>query len=364
LRVQSSYLVVRKTSNETFHLHKFYIDEQQICEVIQSPEESVYTQEMTIFVGNKICFEKANDFGDDCWYIDIEEVFGRIEGDLIIPSKNMVYIQANKERKSTIEHGNLKLFNDTTYNPLATNNVVQDGVVLSVCDEAVDSYFGKALNIEVSPGDKVYTHHFLTDTDNEREFNGKKYYEIHYENLYCIVKDDSIQMLNEWNFVVPVTAEQQTTDSGIVLDFNVGNELNVGVVKYLCNSLSGRAVEKEDLIVFKRGREYKIDIEGNIFYRIETNDILYKLENMEALGEIIIVKASEQVTEDKGFVTTVAMNPLPEKGKILSVGTAVPKDENLAEGDTILFRKAASTEVVIEGEKVLLMSYKSAYVKV
>ena len=355
--VQSSYLVVRKVSDENFYLHKFYVDEQQICEVVQAPEESVYNPEMTIFVGNKICFDKADDFGDDCWYIDVDEVFGRVEGEVIIPSKNMVYIQADKERKSTIKHGDLELFNDTTYNPLATNNVVQNGEVLSICDKAVDSYFGGELTVEASPGDQVYTHHFLTHTDNEREFNGVTYYEIHYENLYCIIKEGSIQMLNDWNFVVPVKAEEEITESGIVKDFKVGNELNIGIVKH------SNSIEKEEVIIFKRGREYRIDVEGITYYRIETRDILCKFKDMKAkaFGEIIIVRPAEQVTEKNGFMTTVAMNPLPEKGDIISVGDDVPI---LKDGETILFRKAASTEVEIEGEKVLLMSYKSVYARV
>ena len=31
-------------------------------------------------------------------------------------------------------------------------------------------------------------------------------------------------------------------------------------------------------VFFKVGREYEIDVEGNIYYRINTNDIIYKIK--------------------------------------------------------------------------------------
>jgi chaperonin GroES len=361
--VQPRYVVVEKVVLSTdLYLSKFYVDEYQTCKVIQTSEDSIYSKGETLLVGNKICFDKAPQFGGKTFYIDATEVFGSIKNGTIVPSNNIVYIKADKNKKSKVDAGGMDLFKDITYKPLETSNVTQDGIVLSVCNEAKHSVFENDLKIEVKPGDHVYCHHFLTDSDNEREFNGEMFYEIGYEHLYCKVANGEIKMLNEWNFVVPVEGEIGLTESGIILDLKKTNELRVGIIKHPCQKLLSRGVKSGDKVFFKRGREYRIDVEEEVMYRIETNDILSRYENMEALGEIIIVKVIPEDNMKGGFIKTVAQNPIPDKGEVLSVGEGCP--EGLKAGDTILFRKMASTEVEIEGKKVLMMNYKSAYVKV
>ena len=361
--VQDKYTVVKKVVLGTdMYLAQHYIDEYQTCEVVKSSEGSIYEEKDILLVGNRICFDKAIDFGSESYYIDASEVFGFIKDGNITPSKSYVYIEADKDRKSSVTSGGIKFFNDTTYDPLGTKNVVQDGTVLTACVSAKHSVFGHDLDVEVQPGDKVYTHHFLTDSDNEREFNGKKYYEMLYENLYCKISDGKIVMLNEWNFVTPVKAEIEKSATGIVADFHKENELRVGIINHTSKSLRARGIKPGDKVFFKRKREYKIDVEGDIMYRIETNDILCKYDNMEALGEIIIVKAIERSNTRNGFITTLEVNQIPDKGEVLSVGSEC--GDSLKKGDIILFRKMASTEVDTEEGRVLLMSYKSAYAKV
>ncbi len=361
--VQDKYIVVEKIVLGTdMYLAQHYIDEYQTCKVVKAPEGSIYEKGTTLLVGNRICFDKAVDFGSESYYIDASEVFGVLKDGVITPSKSYVYIEADKYSKETVDHDGLELYNDISYNPLATENVTQHGVVLTSCVTAYHSVFGNELNVEVEPGDKVYTHHFLTDTDNEREFNGKKYYEMLYENLYCKISKGSIVMLNEWNFVTPVETKAEEHGFGIISKMHAGNELRVGVINHTSKSLRERGINSGDKVYFKRKREYKIDVEGDTYYRIETNDILCKYENMEALGEIIIVKPIKRDNMVGGILTTLDNNPIPDKGEVLSVGSEC--GESLKSGDIILFRKMASTEVDTEQGRVLLMNYKSAYAKV
>jgi len=348
-------MVVKKIAKGSgLYLSSQYVHDYQLCEVVQSPEDSKYDSGDEVFVGRNICFDQADHFGKGSYYIDISEVFGHVIDGVIVPSSDIVFIEADKDKKSVITIGGKELFNDTTYNPLDSKNVSQDGKVLSVCDKAKHSVFQNDLEVEIAPGDHIYAHHFLTREENEREFNGKKYYSIRYEDLYCRI-DNGIHMLNNWNFVVPVLASNDPNELGIITELNKKNELRVGVIKHPNKSLS---VDKEEKVFFKRGREYEIDVEGETYYRIDTNDILCKFDNMEALGEIIIVEPIQNDYNKGGFITSVEQNPIPEKGKVLSVGEEV---SSLKGGETILFRKMASTEVEIEGKKVLLMSYKSAY---
>jgi len=63
-----------------------------------------------------------------------------------------------------------------------------------------------------------------------------------------------------------------------------------------------------------------------------------------------------------GMIYSLEQNPIPEKGEVIAAGPEC--GGNLKAGDVILFRKMASSEVEIEGQRVLLMSYDNVYVKV
>jgi len=273
---------------------------------------------------------------------------------------NMVYIKADKNKKSKVVSGGLELFKDITYKPLDTDNITQDGEVLSVCDEAKHTVFLHDLNVEVVPGDHVYCHHFLTDEDNERTHNGVKYYEIAYEHLYCKVSEGIIVMLNEWNFVEPIEAEIKEGRFGIIKDVKKKNELRLGIVRHPCQKLLSRGVKSGDKVYFKRGREYRINVEGKELYRIETNDIISRYENMEAIGDIVIVKQIKPEDHVGKFLKTVAQNPTPDRGEVISIGESC--GDRIKKGDVVLFRKMANTEIEVEGEKFLLMKYDNIYV--
>lgn len=277
-RVLKRYVLVEKLSDmEHFITTQHYKDEYQQCRVIQSNEKSDIQDGDRILVGNKITFDKAA-IGEKSFFIYEDDVYGIMKEDAITPRRDYVYIEADKNKKKVIKHGSLEIVKDTTYDPLGDKNVVQDGIILSHCSKAIDSYFHQELKIEVEDGDHVYTHHFLTDKDNEREFNGKKYYEIKYEDLYCKIKEGEIVMLNNWNFLTPVLAEKEISESGIILDFKQKNQIRVGVINHSCKSLEERDIKKGDKVFFKIHREYKIQVEGTTYYRIETDDILYKID--------------------------------------------------------------------------------------
>lgn len=277
MKVLEKYLVVEKfVEDKGLQLSSRYIDEYQMCTAVFVDKDSNIAIGDKILVGNKICFDRAEFFGSDAYYIHADDVFGVIKNGTIIPREDIVYIEADKHSKSKLVVNGIEFYNETSYNPFAPHNVTQDGIVLSVCDKAKDSYFFKPLRVEVSTGDHVYTHHFLTDTDNEREFNGKKYYETRYENLYCKVASGKIIMLNEWNFISSVEKDLEQ-ESGVILETLAKKESKRGIVTHLSQSLKDKGIKEGDKIIFKRGREYRIDVEGTEYYRIETNDILYKL---------------------------------------------------------------------------------------
>lgn len=353
MRVSKDYIVVTKVPiSKSLYASERFNEDLQMCEIhYVSPRSSLMALDI-ILVGENIFFDKAPVFGDDMFFMYEDDVFGVIKDGKIIPRNDIVYIEADKDKYSVSDGGILK---DISYNPLAKGNVVQDGVVLSVCEKAKNSYYYTPLEINIEPGDHVYTHHFLTDKAFERNFNRKTYYEIKYEDVYCKVVDNEIQMLNDWNFVTPIEQNLSRTDSGIYLELEAKNEVCVGLMQHPNKDMG---VYPGDRVLFKRGREYEIDVEGNTYYRINNRDILYNLETMRTLGDIVVVRPEFKAKEINGIIVRTHKDNLPEKGVVVSTSD----DVDINKGDTILYRKAAYTEVTIDGEQLLLLSAKNVYV--
>jgi chaperonin GroES len=81
------------------------------------------------------------------------------------------------------------------------------------------------------------------------------------------------------------------------------------------------------------------------------------------LGEKVVVKrlAAEQTTAG-GIVLPEMAKEKPQQGRVLSVGDGrlLPNGERavqqVSEGDRVLFGSFAGTEVVVDGEELLIMS--------
>jgi co-chaperonin GroES (HSP10) len=357
MKILKDYIVVKKIPiSDTIFADDRFNDDYQRCEVFSVHHESKYMATDEVLVGENIFFDKAKDFGDDTYYIYEDDIFGVIRGGVIIPRNDILYIEAESGKHSKIE--GTEFYKDISYDPLKKGNVCQDGTVLSVCDKAKHSMFEYDLNVEVYPGDHVYTHHFLTDPAFEREFNGKKYYEIKYEDVYCKVNDGEIEMTNDWNFVTPIENEIKSTESGILLETTAKKEVRTAIMQHPCKS-SG--LLPGDFVLFRTGREYEIDVEGHTYYRITKKDILYNLNQMKALGDIVVVKPLLEDNTIGNIVVSTQIDKAPDRGTVVATAE---NNNDMKEGDEILFRKMASTEVNIEGEKLLLVSTKNIYVVV
>lgn len=349
--VLKGHLIVEKLNTSKLYMSSRYVEEYQRCKIYKSNPDSLFKEGVEVLVGEDIYFDKVES-EDNLWYMFEDDIFGWVDNDMLVPCENMVYIEADKYKNENVDG----IYKTIDYKPLARGNVCQDGEVLSVCNRAKGSYFGEKLNIEISKGDKVYTHHFLTDQSKEREFNNKKYYELHYEDVYCKIVDGEIEMLNNWTFVTPVVNDLDVSDTGVQLEASAKNEAQTGIVQH---PYRDSALYPGDKVLYKRGREYKIDVEGNTYYRIKSDDIIYNLDIMKALNNIIVIKPIRKEKEVSGIVLEVSDEKFPEKGEVLSVSEQV---NDIKKGDNILFRKGMATHVVIEGQECMLIDRKNAYV--
>ena len=93
--------------------------------------------------------------------------------------------------------------------------------------------------------------------------------------------------------------------------------------------------------------------------------------NLKPLGDRLIVRAvDEEETTASGLVLPDTAKEKPTKGKVLAVGDGKLDDNgkriplDVAEGDEVLYSKYGGTEIVIEGEDLLVLRDSDVLAKV
>ena len=92
---------------------------------------------------------------------------------------------------------------------------------------------------------------------------------------------------------------------------------------------------------------------------------------LKPLGDRLIVKAvEEEETTDPVLALPDTAKEKPTKGKVLAVGDGKLDDNgkrvplDVAEGDEVLYSKYGGTEIVIEGEDLLVLRESDVLAKV
>jgi chaperonin GroES len=93
--------------------------------------------------------------------------------------------------------------------------------------------------------------------------------------------------------------------------------------------------------------------------------------NLQPLGDRLIVKVlEEEETTASGIVLPDTAKEKPQKGKVLAVGTGKLDDDgqriplDVSTGDEVVYSKYGGTEIVIDGEDLLVLRESDVLAKV
>ena len=92
---------------------------------------------------------------------------------------------------------------------------------------------------------------------------------------------------------------------------------------------------------------------------------------LKPLGDRLIVKpVEEEETTASGIVLPDTAKEKPQRGKVLAAGDGKVSDDgkrvplDVAEGDEVLYSKYGGTEIVVEGEDLLVLRESDVLAKV
>ena len=93
--------------------------------------------------------------------------------------------------------------------------------------------------------------------------------------------------------------------------------------------------------------------------------------NLKPLGDRLIVQAiEEEETTASGIVLPDTAKEKPQRGKVLAVGDGKLDDNgqrvplDVTEGDEVLYSKYGGTEIVVDGEDLLVLRESDVLAKV
>ena len=135
-----------------------------------------------------------------------------------------------------------------------------------------------AFKTKLKVGDRVIVHHNLFRryyNMKGKSVNSTKYFkdDLYFASLnqiYMKKTKDSWETLNEYCFIKPIVNKSSSSLKKL--------KQCVGIVKYGNSALEALKIHKEDLVVFKKNREFEFLINNEVVYCMESNDILLKDE--------------------------------------------------------------------------------------
>jgi chaperonin GroES len=94
--------------------------------------------------------------------------------------------------------------------------------------------------------------------------------------------------------------------------------------------------------------------------------------NLKPLGDRLIVQVlEEEETTASGIVLPDTAKEKPQRGKVIAVGDGKPSEDgkdrvpvDVSEGDEVLYSKYGGTDIVVEGEDLLVLREADVLAKV
>lgn len=183
-----------------------------------------------------------------------------------------------RKLKKYEEYGDTGLVVPTAYRKFHSDITIQDGTV-----EVPPGRTSDGRDVDIEEGDHVYVHHFAQE--DQRRLDNSLFSEedgmvsMMYDEIYCKKVDGEIVMVGQWNFLEPIEEDDEdiTTQGGIQKKSKKDYKTMKGKLSYTSKDMEGYA-EVGDTVLLKSDREYEIIIDGKMYYRVRSKDIIAKFE--------------------------------------------------------------------------------------
>jgi co-chaperonin GroES (HSP10) len=144
-------------------------------------------------------------------------------------------------------------------------------------------------NTGVKEGDTIYFHHHVVINGGQKMQYGDDLYLVRYsdtratENQAIAHKSKEtgeVKPMKGWSLLIPYMEEAPRLSEIIeMVELTERPYLN-GIVAFDSEDLQDIGVKKGDIVGFKKNHDYEVDIDGEKYFRVRTEDLLYVKEQV------------------------------------------------------------------------------------
>ena len=142
-------------------------------------------------------------------------------------------------------------------------------------------------NTGVKEGDTIYFHHHVVINGGQKMQYGEDLYLVRYsdaratENQAIAHKSKEtgeVKPMKGWSLLTPYMEEAPKLSEIIeTVELTERPYIN-GIVAFDSEDLQDMGVKKGDIVGFKKNHDYEVDIDGEKYFRVRTEDLLYVKE--------------------------------------------------------------------------------------
>jgi len=185
---------------------------------------------------------------------------------------NLVNVEYEPDTKQTRSVGGVDLNVNITYNPFARGNLEQSGIVTALPD-ILDS--GDEVILEI--GDTVYVNHNIVE---KKRYEGV--YQIRYDQIYAYRRNKILFAMPGFNLLKPMMEdEDDVTKLGLKLKAGKDEKTTYGLAtghRTMDPEVTAQGVEEGDVVMFRKGGRYILDIDGERYIRARTRSVISSMK--------------------------------------------------------------------------------------
>lgn len=202
------------------------------------------------------------------------------------PVRDRVLVKVEEEWDDKISLGNgIIIYKETEYNP--EGKVAITGTVAGVPKGGVSKNHPQVKHIDpiVEAGDKIYFHYLVIDTINRMVTENGVYYFVDYDQIFCRIVDNQIQMVGDWVLCDKVTEKKLESDLIVLPDeYNLEEVKNTMVVRHAGpqpHTQTRVDITPGETVITKDDCEFENEIEGERYYTVKRSDIIGTISELK-----------------------------------------------------------------------------------
>jgi co-chaperonin GroES (HSP10) len=186
---------------------------------------------------------------------------------------DLFVVELEKTTNDTITtDSGIELFIDTKFNEFE-HRVTEGPVVSAVANH----------NTGVNPGDTLYFHHLVVMNEGQTLTGYENHYLVRYNpehavNNQAIAYKNSkgeINLLGSWTLLTPIEESEDVAEAIIEIITTEESDKLKGRLAFESSYTKELGISAGDVVGFKKNMDYRITIDGQEYYRVRSEDLLY-----------------------------------------------------------------------------------------